>query len=122
MAIPFLSNTSFLLVLLREAIRPDVLVNTSHVAQEKLRESLRAYIQAAPWVLLIQERFTNIGIVVVLRIPLIWDALPHLTLHMTIEYAPVSVLNLGIFCYYSHGVSAVTFLCYSVYVALTLKT
>ncbi|KAH6800856.1 hypothetical protein C2S52_001320, partial [Perilla frutescens var. hirtella] len=54
---------------------------------EKLRESLRAYIRAAPWIPLILERFTNIGIVVGLKMPLILDALQHLTLPMTIEDA-----------------------------------
>lgn len=87
-----------------------MLVNFSNVAQEKLRESLRAYIQAAPWVLPIREKFTNIGIVVVLKIPLILDAQQRLTLHMTIEYAMVSVLIPEIFCDYSHRVPVIAFI------------
>ncbi|KAI3462584.1 hypothetical protein Pfo_019247, partial [Paulownia fortunei] len=46
--------------------------------------SLRAYTQAAPWTPLTLEKFFNTGIVVGLKIPLILDALQHLTLLMMI--------------------------------------
>lgn len=59
------------------------------VAQEKLRGSLRAYTQAAPWTPLALEKFSNTGIVVGPKTPLTPDALQHLTLRMMIDYATI---------------------------------
>lgn len=64
-----------------------------YVVQEKLRESLRAYIQAAPWIPQTPAKFSNTGIVVGLKIPLILDALQHLILHMMINDATVRPRN-----------------------------
>ncbi|KAL6521544.1 hypothetical protein OROGR_018113 [Orobanche gracilis] len=63
---------------------------------EKLRESLRAYIQAEPWELLTQEEFSNIGIAVGLRILLILDVLQHLTPLMTTDAACCNAATLRV--------------------------